>query len=77
MKADIHPSLHASCHHKIVYAKVDLKIQYPLHYERKGWHFQKADVNFIRKAMNEFNYKGPFFNFDVDKGVPVIHLLKI
>ena len=76
MNAGIHPSLHAICHHKIVYAKVDLKIQYPPPYGREGWHFQKADINFIRKEMNKFNYEGPFFIFDVNKRVPVTHLLR-
>ena len=45
--AGVHPSLHANCHHQIVYAKFSLKIHYPLPYEREVWHFQKADINLI------------------------------
>ena len=35
MDAGIHPSLHASCHHQIVYAKFNSKINYPPSYERE------------------------------------------
>ena len=61
MDAGIHPSLHASCHHQIVYAKFNLKIHYPPPYEREVWHFQKADINLIRRAVNEFNWEMAFF----------------
>ena len=60
MDAGIHPSLHASFHHQIVYAKFNLKIYYPPPYEREVWHFQKAGINLIRRAMNEFNWERDF-----------------
>ena len=47
MDAGIHPFLHASCHHQIVYAKFNLKIYYPQPYEREVWQFQKADIKLI------------------------------
>ena len=31
----VYPSLHANCHHQIVYAKFNLKIHFTLPYERK------------------------------------------
>ena len=34
MDAGVHTSLHANCHHQIVYAKFNLKIEYPPPYER-------------------------------------------
>ena len=52
MDAGIHRSLHASCHHQIVYAKFNLKIHYPPPNEREVWHLQKADTNLTRRAMN-------------------------
>ena len=66
MDADVHPSLHANCHHQIVYAKFNLKIRYPPPYEREVWHFHKADINLIRRAMNEFNWEKTFFNLDIN-----------
>ena len=50
MDAGIHLSLHASCHHQIVYAKFNLKIHYPPTYEREIGHFQKADINLTRRG---------------------------
>ena len=57
MDAAVHPSLHANCHHQIVYAKFNLKIHNPPPYEREIWHFQKADINVIRRAMNDFTWE--------------------
>ena len=73
MDAGIHPSLHASCHHQIVYAKFNLKIHYPPPYEREVWHFQKADINLIRRAMNEFKWERAFFNLNINETVSVFN----
>ena len=58
--AGLHPSLHVNSHHQILYAKFNSKIQCPPLYEREVWHFQKADINLIREAMNEFNWERAF-----------------
>ena len=77
MDAGIHLSLRASCHHQIVYAKFNLKIQNPPPYEREVWHFQKADINLIRRAMNEFNWERAFFNLNINEMLSVfIQLLR-
>ena len=47
MDAGAHLSLHANCHHQIVYAKFNVKIHCLPLYERKVWHFQKARINLI------------------------------
>ena len=74
MDAGVHPSLHANCHHQIVYAKFNLKIPYPSPYEREVYsHFQKADINFIRKAMYEFNWERSFFNLKINKMVSLFN----
>ena len=72
MDAGIHPSLHASCHHQIVNAKFNLK---PPPYEREVWHFQKADINLIRRAMNEFNWERSFFNLNKNEMVYVFNTI--
>ena len=71
MDAGVHPSLHANCLHQIVYAKYNLKIHYPPPYEREVWHFHKADINLIRRAMNEFNWERVFCNLDINEMVSV------
>ena len=74
MDAGVHPSLHPNCHHhEIVYAKFNLKILYPPPNERKVWHFQKADFNLLRKAMNKFNWERAFFNLGINKMVSVFN----
>ena len=65
MDAGMHPSLHASYHHQIVYAKFNLKIHYTPPHEREVWHFQNADINLIRRAMNGFNWERAFFNLNI------------
>ena len=52
MESDVHFSLHENCHHQIIYAKLNLKIYYPSHYEREIWHYQKANIENIRKAID-------------------------
>ena len=71
MDAGVHLSLHANCHHQIVYAKFNLKIHYPPPYEREVWHFNKADINLIGRAMNEFNWERAFFSLDINEMVSV------
>ena len=73
--AGIHPSLHASCHRQIVYAKFNLKIYYPPPCEREVWHFQKADINLIRRAMNKFNWERAFFNLNINEMVSVFNTI--
>ena len=73
MDTGIHPSLHTSCHHQIVYAKFNLKVHYPPPYKREVWRFQKADINLIRRAMNQFNWEGDFFNLNINEMVPVFN----
>ena len=68
MDADIHPSLHAGCHHQIIHAKFNLKIHYLPPYERGVWH-----INFIRRAMNEFNCERAFFNLNFNGMVSVFN----
>ena len=75
MDAGIHLSLHVSCHHQIVYAKFTLKIHYLPPYEREVWHFQKADTNLVRRAMNDFNWERAFFNLNTNEMVSVFNTI--
>ena len=52
MESDVHSSLHENCHHQIIYAKFNLKIYYQPPYEREIWHYQKASIENIRKAID-------------------------
>ena len=54
----VHPSLHANCHHQIVFA-----------YKCEVWHYQEADSILIRRAIHEFNWKRALSNLNVDEQV--------
>ena len=48
------PSLDSFCHHQIIHCKVNFRIHTPPAYERKVWHFNRANVNAIKKSMTNF-----------------------
>ena len=57
MKTGVHSSLHPKCHHQITYAKFNIKSHYPPPYEREIWHYDQANVDHIRKAIDLFPWK--------------------
>ena len=63
------PSLHASCHHQIIFSKFNLDIIYPPPYEREIWYYQEANNNLIKRAINAFDWEKALSNIDVDKMV--------
>ena len=52
MESGVHSSLHPNCHHQIVFAKINLKICYPSHYEREIWHYEKANADLIYRSID-------------------------
>ena len=54
MESGVYSLLHSNCHHHITFAKFNVKIHYPLAYERKIWNYQKANVDQIRQVISEF-----------------------
>ena len=69
MESGVHSSLHENCHHQTIYAKFNLKIYYPPPYERKIWHYQNANIENIRKAIDQFSWAMDFTNIDVKEKV--------
>ena len=57
MESGVHPSLHPNCHYQITYAKFNLKIHYPPPYEPEIRHYDQANVDHIRKALDLFPWK--------------------
>ena len=52
----VHPSLHPKCHHQIVFAKPNLKVDYPPLYERLIWDYKDADIPSINRAIDIFDW---------------------
>ena len=44
-------SLDSYCHHQIIYCKVNFRIPPPPPFERKIWHFKRANIVAIKKSM--------------------------
>ena len=47
-------SLDPHCHHQIIYCKVNFRIPPPPPYERKIWHFNRANTAAIKRSMTSF-----------------------
>ena len=62
MESGVHSSPHANFHHQIVFAKINLKICYPLPYEREIWHYEKTNVDLICRSRDNRIY-----NLDVNQ----------
>ena len=73
MDSGVHPSLHYNCHHKMIYVKFDLKVFYPLPYERIVWHFSRANSHYIKKAIKLFDWESSVNNLDVNEQVSVFN----
>ena len=73
IESGVHPSLHPNCHHQIVFAKFNLDIVYPPPYEREIWHYQKANIDLIKRAINSFDWEKAFSNIDIDNMVSIFN----
>ena len=47
-------SLDPYCHHQIIYGKINFRIPPPPPFERKIWHFNRANLAAIKKSMISF-----------------------
>ena len=57
VESGVQSSLHQSCHHQTVFARFNLKVVFSPPYEREVWHFKKANVDHIGKAVNGFQWE--------------------
>ena len=69
----VHPSLHPNYHHQIIYAKFNLQIHYPPQYYREVWHYNDANTELIRRAVNQFNWQKKFLKKNVNEKVNILN----
>ena len=69
MESGVYSSLHPNCHHQVVFAKFNLSILYPPPYEKTVWFYEKANLELIRRAINEFDWIRALSNVSTDKEV--------
>ena len=46
---------------------------FPPPYERKIWHYKRADQTSIKNVINNFNWDGAFLNISIDKQVELFN----
>ena len=67
------PSIHQSCHHQIVFAKVNLKIFYPPPYTRRIWDYSNTNYEAINNAIDGFDWEKAFSNVNVHTQVKLFN----
>ena len=73
MESGVHSSLHQNCHHQIIYAKNNFKVLFPRPYEREIWHYQRANVDKIQRAIEQFSWEKSFRNLNINKMVSLFN----
>ena len=56
IESGVHPSLNSNCHHQIIHAKFNFQIYYPPQHYREVWHYNHANTELIRLAVDQFNW---------------------
>ena len=69
----VHPSLFETCHHQIIFAKIDLKFYLPPSYEREVWCYNQAKVEQINRAISLFDWHGALSPLDVNEQVELFN----
>ena len=66
-------SLFNKCHHNIIHGKIDIRVPLPPVFVREVWYYSKANVENIKKAVANFNWKRAFENLYVDEKVELLN----
>ena len=61
-ESGVHPSLHPNSNHQIIFSKFNLEIHYPPPYFRDVWHYQDANTDPVRQAIDMFDWDRAFIN---------------
>ena len=69
MDLGVHSSLHENWHHQLIHAKFHLKVRYPPPSEREIWHYQHANMNQIKRAIEQFPWEKSFRNLRINEMV--------
>ena len=69
----VHPSLCNECHHQIVFAKIAFKVFLPPSYEREIWHYNRANVELINRAIELFDWEKAFLNTCINEQVQLFN----
>ena len=73
MNSGVDSSLHSKCHHQIIYAKLNLKIEYHPPYIRKIGNYNRAETNLINCAIENCDCPSLFLGRSVHQQVEIFN----
>ena len=73
MESGTHPSLYNTCHHQIIYAKISFKIYSPSPYEREVWHYNRAQVELIKRSIDNFDWTRAYAKLSINDQVDLFN----
>ena len=59
-QSGVHPSLQPKCHDQIIFAKLNLEVEYLSLYERLIWDCENPDIPSVNRAVNIFDWGNSF-----------------
>ena len=66
-------SIFDECHCNIIYSKINIRVPLPPTYVREVWDYEKGNVENIKKAISNFDWKKTFENLPVDEKVDFLN----
>ena len=67
----IEKSLSSSCHHDIIYGKINFRVPLPPPHFRTIWDYKNADTSSIQRAIENFNWQYAFESKTINEKVQV------
>ena len=75
MESGVHSSLSSMCLHEIVFAKLNLKVEYSPPYERVFWDYSRAEKVSVNRAINAIDWEELFANKPVESQISELNNL--
>ena len=73
MDSGVRPTLYSKCHHQTIYSKLNLKIEYRPHYNRKIWNCSRSETDLINRSIGSFNWSKLFSGKNVYEQVELFN----
>ena len=71
-ESGVHPSFYPNFQ-QIFVAKFNLEIFFPPPYFRDAWHYQDVNADFIRRAIDKFDWDRAFINTNVNEKMFILN----
>ena len=66
-------SIFGKCHHNFIYGKVNIPVPFQPKYVREVWDYSNADVQNIKKSIENFNGGKDLESFSIDSKVDLLN----